>query len=65
MKVKVDQKRCKQCELCAVNCPKEAISFTETFNEFGYRTTQIENDKCIACGMCYIMCPDGVYEVLG
>ncbi len=65
MKVKVDSLRCKQCELCIEECPKDAITFTEEFNEFGYRTTVIDNDACIACGICYTMCPDGVYEVLG
>lgn len=64
-KVKVDSLRCKQCELCAAQCPKGAISFTQEFNVFGYRTAQINNDDCIACGICYVMCPDGVYEVVG
>jgi len=65
MKVKVESIRCKQCELCAVNCPKKCITFTEEFNELGYQTTVIDHDVCIGCGICYTMCPDGVYEVLG
>lgn len=65
MKVKINSKRCKQCELCVVNCPKKAITFTEDFNEFGYRTVVVDDEKCIACGICYTMCPDGVYEILG
>jgi 2-oxoglutarate ferredoxin oxidoreductase subunit delta len=65
VKVKVESLRCKQCELCVVNCPKDAITFTEEFNEFGYRTTVIDDDKCIGCGICYTMCPDGVYEIIG
>ncbi len=65
VKVKIDSIRCKQCELCIVNCPKNAISFTEEFNEFGYQTAVIDHDLCIGCGICYTMCPDGVYEIIG
>ncbi|KDR96476.1 2-oxoglutarate ferredoxin oxidoreductase subunit delta [Peptoclostridium litorale DSM 5388] len=64
MKVKVESKRCKQCELCFANCPKEAISFSQEINEFGYQSAVINHEKCIGCGICYTMCPDGVYEVL-
>ncbi len=64
MKVTVKSERCKQCELCVVNCPKKAISLTEDFNEFGYRTVIVDDEKCIACGICYTMCPDGVYKIL-
>ena len=65
MKVTVKSERCKQCELCVLHCPKNAIEFSEEFNEFGYRTTVVDDEKCIACGICYTMCPDGVYEILG
>ncbi len=65
MKVKVNSKRCKQCELCAANCPKEAISFSQEINESGYQPAVIDHEKCISCGICYTMCPDGVYEILG
>lgn len=64
MKVKVNSGRCKQCELCAVNCPKEAISFSQEINESGYQPTVIDHEKCISCGICYTICPDGVYEIL-
>lgn len=65
MKVKVDAIRCKQCGLCAANCPKKAITFSEEINEFGYQTVAVDHEKCIGCGICYTMCPDGVYEILG
>lgn len=63
MKVKVKQERCKQCGLCAANCPREAISFSEEINSSGYRPANIDAQKCMACGICYTMCPDGVYEI--
>lgn len=64
-KVLTKPERCKQCGLCVVACPKDAISFSEEINTAGYRYTMINDEKCIACGMCYITCPDGVYEILG
>jgi len=64
MKVTIDSKRCKQCELCIANCPKDAISLSDNLNEFGYRTTRIDEELCIGCGICYTMCPDGVYELI-
>lgn len=62
-KVTVFADRCKECGLCAVHCPKKAISFVEEINAAGYRPVQIDDEACIACGICYITCPDGVYEV--
>ena len=65
MKITTKPERCKQCELCVVNCPKKAISFSEEFNAFGYRPAVIDDAVCIGCGICYTMCPDGVFTVLG
>lgn len=62
-KVKINLNRCKECGLCAVNCPKKAISFQEEINKSGYRPVKINDELCIACGICYITCPDGVYEI--
>lgn len=62
-KVYTSPQRCKQCKLCYVNCPKEAISFSEEINKAGYNYTIIDDDKCIRCGICYTVCPDGVYTI--
>jgi 2-oxoglutarate ferredoxin oxidoreductase subunit delta len=65
VKVKTKPSRCKECSLCVVNCPKNAITFSEEFNEFGYKTAEVDHEACIGCGICYTMCPDGVYEIIG
>ncbi len=65
MKVLVKAERCKQCGLCAANCPKKAITFSEEISQTGYRPAVIDDEKCIGCGICYTMCPDYVFEVLG
>lgn len=59
----VKTERCKQCGLCAANCPNDAISFSEEFNDAGYCFAQVDDEKCIKCGICYSMCPDGVFEI--
>ncbi|MHC1719134.1 MAG: 4Fe-4S binding protein [Clostridiaceae bacterium] len=65
MRVIFKQERCKQCGLCAANCPKKAISFAEEMNSGGYKPVTIDDSKCIGCGICYTMCPDGVFELSG
>ena len=65
VKVLTSPERCKQCELCVMNCPKKCISFSDDMNKAGYHFTVIDHSQCIGCGTCYIVCPDGVYEVLG
>ena len=64
-KIVLTQSRCKQCGLCAANCPRQAISFAAVFTEAGYRPAQVDDAKCIKCGICYTMCPDRVFEIIG
>lgn len=64
MKVETRPERCKECGLCAEDCPKKAICFAEATNSAGYHYTVIDDGKCVACGTCYTVCPDGVYHVL-
>jgi len=64
-KIILTQSRCKQCGLCIANCKQEALSFSATFSEAGYRPVQVDDEKCVKCGICYIMCPDRVFEIIG
>lgn len=63
-KAKIDVERCKECKICTVNCPKEAIEMTEKINSKGYKHIAIDEAKCIGCGICYVVCPDGVFEIV-
>ena len=61
----VTQSRCKQCGRGMAHCPQEAIAFSDTFTEAGYRPAQVDDEKCVKCGFCYILCPDRVFEIIG
>ena len=50
MAAKVDAEKCTGCEVCARNCPTEAISGVK--KEVHY----IDQEKCIKCRVCYEMC---------
>ena len=58
--LKLNQDRCKGCELCIHVCPNNVLALEpEHLNEKGYRpVTILKPDQCIHCGMCSIICPD-------
>lgn len=68
----IDYDKCRECGLCAQNCPYHAIVVTErpcsaacpvnaiSWNEDGI--TVIDENKCINCGRCLAACPFGAIE---
>jgi len=54
---------CKACKYCISNCPKQALSLSNSINTKGYRPVQVNAEKCICCGICYTVCPDYVFEI--
>ena len=61
-KMKVNGARCKACECCIRECPRNAITLTSQLNKKGYQSVEIDESKCIQCGICYYVCPDCVFE---
>jgi len=61
--VKIDEERCKSCELCVAVCPKKVLRVSDRINSSGYQPVEQHEDGCIACGMCATMCPDVAIEV--
>ena len=71
-RAEIDHTKCKECGLCAKNCPYNAIVITErpcsshcpvdaiTWNEDGI--AYIQEEKCINCGQCLAACPFGAIE---
>ncbi|MEG1058729.1 MAG: NADH-quinone oxidoreductase subunit NuoF [Clostridia bacterium] len=51
-RIQIDPDRCKQCGICANNCPVDAIEGTPKKGAF-----KIDQDKCIKCGVCITKCP--------
>ncbi len=50
--VHIDPEKCKQCGICAKNCPVGAIEGEVRKGPF-----KINQDKCIKCGVCITKCP--------
>lgn len=66
LKLILDDKRCKGCELCVNACPKGVLALDEhRLNEKGYHPAQaVYPEKCIGCLSCALFCPDVVITIL-
>ncbi|NPV27993.1 MAG: 4Fe-4S binding protein [Firmicutes bacterium] len=58
MDIRIDQKLCKQCGICAEFCPVQALELSE-LGEPEYRYPE----RCVGCQMCYFRCPDFALRV--
>ena len=68
-KMHIDPEKCKECGMCAKECPFEAIIHLQrpckkscpvgaiSYNEYGL--CEIDEEKCISCGHCIHSCPFG------
>ncbi len=62
--VKVNEERCKGCELCIVFCPKQVLQLSAKFNSKGYHYPEFSRpDSCTGCAICGWMCPEVALEV--
>lgn len=55
------KKDCCGCEICALKCPKNAITMKQ--DEEGFLYPEIDYDKCVNCGLCRKICPNHDYPL--
>ena len=58
--IKIDEMRCKGCELCTTVCPKDLIRMATQFSARGYHPAMLvdPNEQCTGCLLCATICPD-------
>lgn len=62
--IKVDELRCKGCELCVTACPKQCIIMSDSFSVTGYYPAKFcKPEACTGCALCAQICPDVAIEV--
>ena len=63
----LDKNLCKGCEICAIVCPREAITLLKVPKKDGEKAkpsiADINAQKCSYCGMCEPICPFGALQV--
>ena len=55
------KKDCNGCGVCALKCPKKAITMMEDNEGFLYPV--IDENKCVNCGLCMRICPNKDYPI--
>ncbi|HIU58107.1 MAG TPA: 4Fe-4S dicluster domain-containing protein [Candidatus Ornithomonoglobus merdipullorum] len=57
--LKIDEKRCKACGLCANACPRGVIGINRARVELnGLGCAEMKSAGCVGCGICALVCPD-------
>lgn len=59
VKIKIDSRKCKGCELCMWVCKRDVIKMSQKMNAMSYRFAEpINKENCTGCANCAIICPD-------
>lgn len=63
--IHINDNWCKGCNLCIVNCPRDALVFSKRFNKRGIHPPElVENHSCNHCRLCELVCPDFAITVV-
>ena len=57
-RVKIDQEKCKGCELCVKACPASCLKIMD-------KKAQVDEELpyCMSCGDCVAICPEGAIKI--
>ena len=59
-KVKLNEDKCKGCDLCLNLCPKHVFEESPEIGLKGYKTRLVKSEnECNDCGLCQYFCPEG------
>ena len=59
MSVCIEERVCKGCGICVVNCSKKILEISSRRNAKGASVVeQIDPENCVKCGICQDTCPD-------
>ena len=58
--IKIEQNKCKSCDLCVDVCPKKLIKKSDIIGKTGECVVEFKDDEsqCIGCAQCALVCPD-------
>jgi 2-oxoglutarate ferredoxin oxidoreductase subunit delta len=66
IRVKIDEEKCKGCQLCIYNCPLNLLKESKRLNKKGIYVVELDFSKgqCIGCKQCAIICPEQAIEII-
>ena len=63
--VRIEENRCKGCELCVEFCPTKTISMGKKLNKRGrHYACVVSETTCTGCLQCADICPDAAITIL-
>jgi len=63
--IQINDNWCKGCNLCIVNCPRNALGVSKRFNKRGIHPPELVDEHiCNHCRLCELVCPDFAITVL-
>lgn len=66
MEIRIDQERCKGCDLCLKLCPKKVFEETQSIGTEGFKLrAPVKIEDCSECGFCQYFCPEGAISLGG
>ena len=57
--IRIDQNRCKGCDLCLKMCPERVFEETQKIGGKGFKLREpVNTEDCSRCGLCQYFCPE-------